>query len=225
MESCLFWFLTHNFFSKQNKTSFIRDQYCHLADDGSLCCQWRIHGSIVTEGLKLMMRRCPLPHLQLSIDYFRFGASNQIWVAAFDQPQVKRKKILMASFWKGFIEWEWTQRLTGIGGSWTATLKYCLSRASGRRRRRRRRQRRSQWRRRRRRWRWQWLQLNSKKEERERLESGDAEVLRHPRGTEAKKLMKESFLVALDSDICFPKSEDFRGIPKKAARLDQGPLF
>ena len=60
--------------------------------------------------------------------------------------------------------------------------------------------------------------------ERER-ESGDAEVLRHPRGTAAKKLMKESFLVALDSDICFPKSEDFRGIPKKAARLDQGPLF
>ena len=24
-----------NFFSKQNETAFIRDQYCHLADDGS----------------------------------------------------------------------------------------------------------------------------------------------------------------------------------------------
>ena len=29
-------FLGHNFFSlKQNETSFIRDQYCHLADDDS----------------------------------------------------------------------------------------------------------------------------------------------------------------------------------------------
>ena len=38
MKSCLFWFLTLNFFSKQNATAFIRDQHCHLADDGSPLC-------------------------------------------------------------------------------------------------------------------------------------------------------------------------------------------
>ena len=36
MKSCLLRFLTRSFFSKQNKTSFIRYQYCHLAGDGSL---------------------------------------------------------------------------------------------------------------------------------------------------------------------------------------------
>ena len=35
MKSCLFLFLMHNFFSKQNEKAFIRDQYCHLAGDGS----------------------------------------------------------------------------------------------------------------------------------------------------------------------------------------------
>ena len=35
MKSCLFWFLTRNFFSKQNEASFIRDQGCILEDDGS----------------------------------------------------------------------------------------------------------------------------------------------------------------------------------------------
>ena len=35
MKSCCFDFWHVNFFPKQNKTSFIRDQCCHLADDGS----------------------------------------------------------------------------------------------------------------------------------------------------------------------------------------------
>ena len=34
-EKLLFLFFTHHFFSKQNETAFIRDQYCHLSDDGS----------------------------------------------------------------------------------------------------------------------------------------------------------------------------------------------
>ena len=34
MKSYLFWFLMRLIFSKQNETSNIRDQYCHIADDG-----------------------------------------------------------------------------------------------------------------------------------------------------------------------------------------------